>query len=91
MKKGDHPHLSVNYESLPIHRFLQDHISIFMMVLTLMAGARLTKQDPRHQDGTRRDEEFEAALAAVMSVLARHSARVNGWCEGRRCVEVEAI
>ena len=35
-------------------------------------------------EGTRRDEEFEAALAAVMGVLARHGARVNGWCEGRK-------
>lgn len=89
MKKGILPHQSVNYESLPIHGFLQDHQAIFMMVLTLVAGARLTEQDPRHQEGTRRDEEFEAALAAVMSVLARHSARVNGWCE-RRCVQMEA-
>ena len=55
-----------------------------MMILTLAAGSRLSQKDPNHQDGTRRDEGFEAAVAAVMASLARHSSKVNGWCEGRR-------
>lgn len=37
-----------------------------MMLLTLVAGSRLTLNDPRHEDGTRRDELFEEAVAAAM-------------------------
>lgn len=69
------------YEDLPIHQFLRDHCAIFMMILCLVAGARLTKRDPRHQGGTRRDNVFEEATAAVMGRLASHSAAVNSWCE----------
>ena len=47
---------------------------------------------PKQVHDTLTDIEYlREALATVMSELARHSARVNGWCEGRRCVEVEAI
>jgi hypothetical protein len=78
-------HESVNYDALPIYTFLREHRVIFMMILTLVAGSRLTQNDPSHQDGTRRDEEFEDAVAAVMKSLARHSAKVNGWwCKSKR-------
>lgn len=61
-----------------------------MMLLTLVAGSRFTSNDPRHENGTRRDEEFEDAVAAAMGSLAKHSAKVNVWCEGRRCSVVDA-
>jgi hypothetical protein len=76
--------VTIDYDTLPFHNFLQDHRVMFIMILTLVSGSRFTQKDPRHDGGTRRDEEFEEAAAAVMCGLARHSARVNGWCEGRR-------
>jgi hypothetical protein len=81
-----------DYDTLPIHIFLRDHRTILMMLLTLVAGSRFTLRDLRHEDGTRKDEKFEGAVAAVMGSLARHSAGVNGWWECSRCsVERDGI
>lgn len=63
---------------------------IFMMLLALVAGCRFTAEDPRHEGGSLKDEQFEDAVAAALEAMAKHSSKVNCWREGRRAGVQEA-
>jgi hypothetical protein len=81
------PSDSSSKEALTMQNFLKDHQTILVLILSLVAGSRLTKPDPKTHEGTIRGEEFEEAVAAISGILARHSAHVNEWCETRKGLE----